>query len=65
MQIQTKPKESVIRFRIEKDIHDRFKTICTDKAINASELFRQLLEKWISKIENCNERYKKPTARHT
>lgn len=41
-------KNTYIRIRIAKDIKDQFQKITKEKAINQSELIRQLIVKWIS-----------------
>lgn len=40
-------KNSVIRCRIEKDIHQEFKEVCKRGAFNPSELLRQWIIKFI------------------
>ena len=39
-------KRIVIQIRLNKELKDRFQSICKTKAINSSELIRQLIEKW-------------------
>lgn len=36
-----------IQIRLEKELKDQFQAICKAKAINSSELIRQLITKWI------------------
>mgnify|MGYP000986360111 CR=1 FL=1 len=40
-------KGRVIRCRLEKTLHDEFKEICKDKAINASGLLRQWIQAFV------------------
>lgn len=47
--IEEPKKDSVIRCRIEKSIHEEFKGICKAHAINPSELIRQWIIAYIEK----------------
>lgn len=40
-------KDSVIRCRLEKALHNEFQDICKSKAINISELMRQWIEAFV------------------
>ena len=42
-----KIKDSVIRCRLEKSLHNEFQEICKSKAINISELMRQWIETFV------------------
>ena len=44
--MQDKEKDSYIRIRIDKDTKDKFQQLCKTKAINSSELIRQLIVNW-------------------
>ena len=54
----TDNKNSVIRCRLEKELHENFMSLCKDKAINASELMRQ----WILAFVQNNTKDKKESA---
>lgn len=40
-------KDSVIRCRLERSLHDEFKALCKDKALNASELLRKWIQNFV------------------
>lgn len=44
---QDKPQDSYIRLRIAADTKQQFQQLCKSKAINSSELLRQLITQWI------------------
>lgn len=44
---QDKPQDSYIRLRIAADTKQQFQQLCKSKAINSSELLRQLITRWI------------------
>lgn len=52
-------KEDIIRFRVNKDLKNRFKKMCDDKKINMSELITHMIENEINnyefKINNIKE----------
>lgn len=41
-------KDTVIRVRVPQRLKDDFQTLCKSKAINSSELLRQLITQWIA-----------------
>lgn len=51
----TDNKNSVIRCRLDKELHENFMSLCKEKAINASELMRQ----WIFAFVQNNTKDKK------
>lgn len=40
-------KDTVIRVRVPQRLKDDFQALCKSKAINSSELLRQLITQWI------------------
>ena len=40
-------KDTVIRVRVPQRLKDDFQALCRSKAINSSELLRQLITQWI------------------
>lgn len=52
-------KDTDIRFRIEKELKEQFKSICDTKAINSSALLRQFIISWIA------EQHEKDTVQTT
>ena len=40
-------KDTVIRVRVPQRLKEDFQTLCKHKAINSSELLRQLITQWI------------------
>lgn len=44
-------KTTVFRFRLTSDLKERFERITDKKAINRSELLRQLIQKWLEENE--------------
>ncbi len=45
-------KRITIQIRLDKELKDRFQAICKQKAVNGSELIRQLIEQWTNEQEN-------------
>lgn len=41
-------KDTVIRVRVPQRLKEDFQTLCKSKAINSSELLRQLITQWIA-----------------
>ena len=45
--METENKTTTIKIRVSQDFKDTFNAACKQKAINPSELLRQLIEKWL------------------
>lgn len=45
-------KEAIIRLRVTNELKARFQAICKSKAINSSELLRQLISQWCYEQES-------------
>lgn len=45
--METETKTTTIKIRVSQDFKDTFNATCKQKAINPSELLRQLIEKWL------------------
>lgn len=45
-------KQIRIAVRLDKDLKDRFQTMCKERAINSSELVRQLIIRWMEEQTN-------------
>ena len=46
--IEKSEKETRLNIRISTALRDDFRQICNDKSVNASDLIRKFIEKWIS-----------------
>lgn len=44
-------KDVYFQIRMDSDLKDAFKRLCAERAINSSELVRQLIISWISEQE--------------
>ena len=44
---EEKQKDVFIQVRVPKELRAQFQTLCKSKAINSSELLRQLITQWI------------------
>lgn len=44
---EEKQKDVFIQVRVPKELRTQFQTLCKSKAINSSELLRQLITQWI------------------
>lgn len=40
-------KRVVLQIRLDKEVKEQFQQICKEKAINSSELLRQLIAEWL------------------
>lgn len=47
-----KDKQIRIAVRLPEDLKEKFMLMCKERAINSSELVRQLIQTWINKQEN-------------
>ncbi len=45
--MENENKTTTIKIRVSQDFKDTFNATCKQKAINPSELLRQLIEKWL------------------
>lgn len=45
---EEKQKDVFIQVRVPKELRTQFQTLCKSKAINSSELLRQLITQWIA-----------------
>lgn len=56
---QDKPQDSYIRLRIATDTKQQFQQLCKRKAINSSELLRQLIIQWIHEQQDATIQHKR------
>lgn len=54
-------KETVIRLRVTKELKERFQAICKAKAINSSELLRQMITQWCYEQQDTNNPHNRGT----
>lgn len=52
-------KRIVLQIRLEKELKDDFQQLCKQKAINSSELLRQLITQWISEQHDMTITHKR------
>ena len=52
-------KDTVIRARLSQRLKDDFQQLCKSKAINSSELLRQLITQWISEQQDTTIQHKR------
>ena len=52
-------KDTVIRARLPQRLKDDFQALCKAKAINSSELLRQLITQWISEQQDTTIQHKR------
>ena len=52
-------KRIVLQIRLEKELKDDFQALCKQKAINSSELLRQLITQWISEQQDTTITHKR------
>ena len=51
-------KDTVIRVRVPQKLKDDFQQLCKHKAINSSELLRQLITQWIHEQQDATITHK-------
>lgn len=51
-------KDTVIRVRVPQRLKDDFQTLCKHRAINSSELLRQLITQWIHEQQDATIQHK-------
>lgn len=61
MMYDEKVKDVFMQIRISKELRDKFKTVCKSKAINSSELVRQLVTQWITEQQDSNNPHNRGT----
>lgn len=54
MDAQKDNKDVVIRLRVTTQFRDAFQQLCKQKAINSSELLRQLISQWMYEQQNTS-----------
>ncbi|WP_293690435.1 hypothetical protein [uncultured Phascolarctobacterium sp.] len=52
-------KDTVIRVRVPQRLKDDFQALCKSKAINSSELLRQLITQWIHEQQDTTIQHKR------
>lgn len=52
-------KDTVIRVRVPQRLKDDFQSLCKHKAINSSELLRQLITQWIHEQQDATIQHKR------
>jgi antitoxin component of RelBE/YafQ-DinJ toxin-antitoxin module len=52
-------KDTVIRVRVPQKLKDDFQALCKSKAINSSELLRQLITQWIHEQQDTTIMHKR------
>lgn len=52
-------KRIVLQIRLEKELKDDFQRLCKQKAINSSELLRQLITQWIQEQQDTTIQHKR------
>lgn len=52
-------KDTVIRVRVSQRLKDDFQTLCKHRAINSSELLRQLITQWIHEQQDATIQHKR------
>ena len=52
-------KRIVLQIRLEKELKDDFQQLCKSKAINSSELLRQLITQWIQEQHDTTITHKR------
>ena len=52
-------KDTVIRVRVPQCLKDDFQTLCKHRAINSSELLRQLITQWIHEQQDATIQHKR------
>lgn len=52
-------KDTVIRVRVSQKLKDDFQQLCKHKAINSSELLRQLITQWIQEQQDTTIMHKR------
>lgn len=52
-------KRIVLQIRLEKELKDDFQALCKQKAINSSELLRQLITQWIQEQQDTTITHKR------
>lgn len=52
-------KDTVIRVRVPQRLKDDFQALCKRKAINSSELLRQLITQWIHEQQDTTIQHKR------
>lgn len=60
--MEEKEKDSYIRIRIDTQTKERFQRVCKTKAINSSELIRQLINNWTDEQEAKDKKRRKESA---
>lgn len=56
---EEKQKDVFIQVRVPKELRTQFQTLCKSKAINSSELLRQLITQWIAEQTDNTIIYKR------
>lgn len=56
---EEKQKDVFIQVRVPKELRTQFQTLCKSKAINSSELLRQLITQWIHEQQDTTIMHKR------
>mgnify|MGYP004622448521 FL=1 len=56
---EEKQKDVFIQVRVPKELRTQFQTLCKSKAINSSELLRQLITQWIHEQQDTTIQHKR------
>lgn len=56
---EEKQKDVFIQIRVSKELRTTFQQLCKQKAINSSELLRQLITQWISEQQDTTIQHKR------
>ena len=56
---EEKQKDVFIQVRVPKELRTQFQQLCKSKAINSSELLRQLITQWIHEQQDTNITHKR------
>lgn len=52
-------KTAIIKLRVSQELKDDFQQLCKQKAINSSELLRQLITQWIQEQQDTTIQHKR------
>lgn len=52
-------KTAIIKLRVSQELKDDFQQLCKSKAINSSELLRQLITQWIQEQQDTTIQHKR------
>lgn len=56
---EEKQKDVFIQVRVPKELRTQFQTLCKSKAINSSELLRQMIMQWMQEQQDATITHKR------